>query len=247
MGTDSEAGNSSGENLSTSKFKTFESFRYPAYRVYYGAMIGQWIGMTMQMMVLFLVVYRITGSAAMIGIMAIGQAITQIVLSFFGGVFADRVQKKHILIVGQIASAVVSVITGLALSFSYLTETNPDSWWVLILGSVLQGIITGFVMPAQMAIVPEIVGKKRVMNVMSLTMVGQTVLRLMGPAIAGFLIDAYDIAAIYYLMTGIYLISTVITCFLPRTSKTIPRSSNPLNDMVGGLRYIRHEAYIIQR
>jgi MFS family permease len=243
MGIDPEAGNSRGM-LSPDRFKTFESFKYPAYRIYYGAMIGQWIGMTMQTMVLFLLVYRLTGSAAMIGFMAIGQAVPQLALSFFGGAFADRLQKKHILIAGQIASALVSIAIALALSSGYLNEANPESWWLLILSPVLQGTITGLMMPAQIAIVPEIVGAERVMNAMSLTLMGQTVIRLAGPAAAGFLIDAYDISAIYYLMTGLYLISTVIAGFLPRTSQVTARS-NPLNDVRDGLRYIRHEPYLL--
>jgi MFS family permease len=244
-GVDLEAGNSSRGEFPPRRFKTFESFKYPAYCIYYGASIGQWTSMTMQMMVLFLLVYRITGSAAMIGIMAIGQAIPQLAISFFGGVIADRTEKKYVLIVGQIASALVSVAIALSLSFGYLTAANPDSWWILILSSVFQGAIMGFIMPAQMAIIPEIVGKERVMNAMSLALMGQTILRLMGPATAGFLIEAYDIATIYYLMTGIYLISTVIALFLPRARTKITSSGNTMNDVVEGLRYIRREAYII--
>jgi predicted MFS family arabinose efflux permease len=100
----------------------------------------------------------------------------------------------------------------------------------------------GLMTPARMAIIPEIVGEERVMNGVSLTMMGQTVFRLVGPALAGFLIEAYDFAAVYFFMTGMFIMSTIIASFLPRTSKTTTgERGNTFKDVVEGFRYIRRE------
>jgi MFS family permease len=199
--------------------------------------------MSMQMMTRSLLVYRITGLGSFIGVMALAQAIPMLVTSFIGGAFADRIQKKYILFVCQAATCVISLVVAITLSLEYLSRSNPGSWWVLILTAVSQGAMMGFMMPARMAIIPEIVGEERVMNAVSLTVMGQTVLRLGGPALAGFLVDAYDFAAIYYLMTGMFAISTVLTLFLPRTSKitNIRKRINPFEDVIEGFRYIRRE------
>ena len=80
--------------FSIKRLKTFESFRVPAYRVYFISMIGQWAVMGMQMMVRSWLVFRITDSSASIGIIALAQAIPTLIMSFFGGAIADKIQKN---------------------------------------------------------------------------------------------------------------------------------------------------------
>ncbi len=180
----------------------------------------------------------------MIGIMAIAQAIPQLALSLFGGTIADRLQKKYIMIAGQIASAIVSLGIALGLSLGYVSAANPASLWLVTLSAVMQGIIMGLVFPAQISIITEIVEQEQVMNAISLSQMGQTVFRLIGPAAAGFLIDAYGFSTIYYLMTGIYIIAFIFALFLPRSSVKITRNTSALADTLEGLKYIRHEAYM---
>src|SRR3989304_1677175 len=89
--------------------RTFSSFKNPAYRMYFGGAIGQMAAMTMQQVVGSLLIYRLTGSAAILGAMAFAGAIPMILLSLFGGVIADRVDKKKVIVWGQAASAIVSL------------------------------------------------------------------------------------------------------------------------------------------
>ena len=250
--TSEKYNNSSGdmENLRSTvggfsfhRFKTFDSFGNATFRIFFYSLIGQWAAMSMQMMTRSLLVYRITGLGSFIGLMALAQAIPMLITSFLGGVYADRIQKKYILVVCQGATAIVSLIVAMTLSAGYLSRDNPGSWWILILTAVAQGTMMGFMMPARMAIIPEIVGEERVMNAVSLTVMGQTVFRLVGPALAGFFVDAYGFTAVYYLMTVMFAISTILTLFLPRTSKVdkIKKSKNPFVDVIEGFRYIRLE------
>ena len=227
------------------KMKTFDSFKIPAYRIYYGAVIGEWVGATMQMMVLSLLIYRLTGSAAMIGIMAVAQAVPQLCFALFGGAFADKFSKKFIMIYGQAAAAVVALGIAIGLSSGFISEANPGSWLFLLFSAVIQGMVVGLIIPAQMSIIPELVGQYKVMNAMSLVLMGQTVTRLIGPAAAGFLIDGYGFASIYYLMAGVYCFSIVVACFLPRGPKNIKRGTNTFTDVIYGLRYIKSESYML--
>ncbi|MFC1909366.1 MFS transporter [Chloroflexota bacterium] len=224
------------------RLKAFESFKTPCFRIYYASMVGQWAAMSMQMMARSLLVYRLTGSGAIIGLMALAQAIPQLLIGFLGGAIADRIHKKYILIISQTVSGLISLCVAQALFVGYLSGENTGSWWVLVVAAVGQGITMGFMQPARMAIIPEIVGTARIMNAISLTMMGQITFRLIGPALAGFLIDAYDFAAIYYLMTGMYLVATACILFLPLTSTTTTKMRvSAVRDRLDGFRYIRRE------
>ena len=224
------------------RLKTFESFKAPVYRIFFGSLIGQWAAMSMQMMVRSLLVYRITGSGASIGIIALAYAIPTLLISLFGGAIADRFQKKYILVGCQVVSGVITLCIAIALSVGYLGENNPASWWVLIFAAAGQGAVMGLMMPARMAIIPEIVGQERVMNAISLAAMGQTGFRLTGPALAGFLIDAYGFAAVYYFMTGTFAVAIIFALFLPLTGKTtVIKKGSAFRDVLEGFRYIRRE------
>jgi MFS family permease len=83
------------------------------------------------------------------------------------------------------------------------------------------------------------------MNGISLSQMGQNLFRLAGPAAAGYLIDNYNFASVYFLMTGMYVIATISTAFLPRTTKNIVRGGNAMKDVVGGLQYLKGDVIIL--
>jgi MFS family permease len=244
-GTEPEEVEVSGGGISLRGLKTFDSFNNPVYRLYYGAMAGQWFAMSMQLVVRSLLIYRLTGSGAILGGMALAHAIPTLLLSLFGGAVADRVQKKYVLVAGQVGSAVISLVVALALTFGYLSKENPGSWWLLIATAALQGVIMGFMMPSRQAIIPEIVGERQVMNAISLNNMGMNTFRLVAPALAGFLVDAFNFAVIYYLTTIMYLLATLCAVFLPRTSKMTIRGSSALTDILEGLQYVRRETTVL--
>src|SRR5450759_3808631 len=101
--------------------------------------------MNMQMVTDSLLAYRVTGSAAILGVVALANAIQVLVLSLFGGVVTDRVQKKTLLQIGQIAAILVSLVIGFFLSNGYLSVNHPESWLLLLFTSIFQGIVAAFV------------------------------------------------------------------------------------------------------
>lgn len=200
--------------------------------------------MNMQMVTKSMLLYRLTGSAALLGVMALATAVPQILFSLFGGAIADRFSKRLVLQVGQLASAAVSLSVALALATGYLSPENPGSSWVLIAQSAMQGSIMALMMPSRSAIIPEIVGPGQVMNAMALNSLGMNTLRLIAPAAAGFLIDLAGFQAIFYTMTGLYIAATILTSFIPaKTPNSTPvrKSNNPLGDISEGLKYIWRE------
>ena len=238
-----EVGSGRGK-LSLRKLKTFDSFRNPVYSLYYFATAGQWASGSMQMVARSLLIYRITGSGAILGGMALAQALPVFFLSLFGGVLADRVQKKYILFGGQVASALVATGIGLALTTGYLGTEHSGSWWILIIGAVLQGTVQSLMMPSSQAIIREIVTEEQVMNAVSLGNMGQNTFQLIGPALGGFLIDAFNFNILYFVIAGINLIGSILFIFMPHTRTIESSANNPFKDIPEGFRYVRHETKV---
>ena len=235
----------SGGGISQHILRAFESLRNPVYRFYYVSMVCQWSAINMDMVARSLLLYRLTGSGAILGGMALANAIPTILLSLLGGAIADRVQKKYVLLVGQSTAVIVSLGIAVALSTGYLSTEHSGSWWVLIACSALQGGIVGIVMPSRQAIIPEIVSEQQVMNAVSLNILGQNTFRLLAPAVTGVLIDTVDFDVVYYIMTGIYFLGTILVVFMPTTSTINLRRSSTLTDVLEGVRYIRQQTTIL--
>lgn len=224
--------------------KTFVSFENPVYRLYYLSMVGHWGPMNMQMVARSLLIYRITGSGAILGFSALASAIPMILLSLPAGVIADRVPKKYVIQIGQIASVIVTLGITLTLVFDYLGPEHPESWWVLVVGAFIQGAVMGLIMPSRSAIINEIVGREHLMNAISLNNMGMNVFRIFTPAVAGFLIDAFDFWVVFAVMTAFYVMSTVCIFFVPTTHPEVRETSRPLKDLVEGWKYTRGEKTI---
>lgn len=237
-------GEAVGGGFSLRNLRTFSSLTSPVFRLYYGAMLGQMAAQNMQMMARSLLIYRLTGSAALLGVMSLANALPMLFLSLYGGVIADRVQKKYVILVGELGSAVVALSIALTLTLGYLSDERAGSWWILIVASLAQGAIFGFMMPSRQAMIPEMVGEDRVMNAVALNAFGMNMLRLAAPAAAGFLVDMLGFEAVFYTMTGLYLMAAAFIALMPLTGKATLSGRGALADMAEGFRYVRRETVI---
>jgi MFS family permease len=233
------------QGFSIRNIRTFKSFKNPVFALYFGGLLGQMVGINMQMMTRSFLVYELTDSAFLLGTMSLFFAVPMVLLSLFGGVVADRIQKKYIMLYGQAASAIVSAAVGFTLLTGYLNAENPWSWWVLGASSFFQGIIMALMMPSIQAILPEIVEGEDLMNAISLNTMGTNALRLLAPAAAGFLIDYVGYEAVYFTTAIAYLISVVFISFLPKTSTIKKATTNVLSSIKEGIRYLKSEKTIL--
>ncbi|MBN1847496.1 MAG: MFS transporter [Deltaproteobacteria bacterium] len=225
--------------------RTFDSLKNPVFRLFYGGMLGQMAAMNMQLVVRSLLIYRLSGSAAILGLMALANAVPMVSLSLFGGVVADRVQKKYVLLTGQSCSAVVSLIVAITLTTGYLSAERAGSWWILIVTATLQGIIMGIMMPSRQAIIAEIVEPNLLLNAVSLNTLGMNSLRFLTPAIGGLIVDYSGFDTVYYTTTVMYIVAVIFIAKMPVTGTVRIGPNNTLKDIKDGLRYIRHEPNIL--
>jgi len=195
-------------------------------------------------MSLGLLIYRLTDSPTILGVLVLARAVPLLVVTLLAGAIADRSQKKYVI---QAAGA-VDILLALAVVFSlasgYLSVENAGSWWVLIAVSFVDGITTSFKGPASDAIVVEVVGEKLITNAVALAQVGQNTLRLAAPVIAGAIIDSYGFEIVYEVMAGIYLVAVLFMVFIPATSKPVKSNTHILNDIKEVWLYITREKRI---
>jgi MFS family permease len=225
--------------------RTFNSLRIPAFRFFWAALLCQMTAMNMQMMARSLLIYRITGSTAILGIMSLFNAAPMLLLSLFGGVLADRLPKKTVMIFGQVGSAVVALGIGLSLQMGFLSADREGSWWILAVAALFQGTIMGLMMPSRQAMIPEIVGEEQLLNAVSLSNMGTSVMRFIAPAATGFLIDAFDFQAVYFGMSVMYLVAVVFLSFLRVKGGVRVRASGALADIKAGIGYLRRQTIVL--
>lgn len=231
--------------ISLRNLRTFSSLKSSAYRFYFFGMTGQWASMNMEQVTRSLLIYRITGSAAILGLMALANGIPMLFFSLFGGVIADRVQKKYVLLAGLAGSALVSLGIALSLTLGYLSPEHAGSWWILIVAAVLKATIQGLMMPSRQAVIPEIVSEGQVMNAMALNSLGMSTLRLLAPAAAGFLVDAWDFAVVYYVTVGLYSVAMIFITLMPHTGTITLSGRGALVDIKEGLQYMWREPILL--
>ena len=210
--------------------------------MFFLGMIGQWGSFSMEMVARTYLTYEITGSAAMLGFMSLANAVPMLGLSLFGGAIADRLPKKQLIQISQVAMAIVFLGTAVAVSVGYLNPAHSESWWVLMVSGVIMGVILALAMPSRQAIIPELINREKIMNAISLNTLGMSFFQLIGPAIAGYIIAGFGYATIYYIMAALNATAIIFTSFLPRTTPSQSLRNNILTDISEGFSYIvRHK------
>ncbi len=219
-------------------FRTLDSFKTPPFRFYFFGMIGQWAALSMLTIAQSLLVYRLTNSAVILGILALGTAVPQLLFFMVGGSMADRFPKKRLIQIGQLAAGLMALLAAISISIGYMTPEHPESWWVLLVTSIIQGLFNAVAIPARQAIIPDLVKPDTLMNALALNTMGTNVFRLIAPAVAGFVIDFAGFAAVFYVMAGLYGMAAILTAFIPETHKAVPHLRSTLAEAGEGLKYI---------
>ncbi|MFA5972451.1 MAG: MFS transporter [Lentimicrobiaceae bacterium] len=162
----------------------FRTLKYKNYRLFIGGQSLSLIGTWIQMVATTWLVYKITNSAFMLGVVGFSGQIPLFILAPIAGIIADRWNKKRILLVTQSLALVQALV------LSVIVFTNIVTVWHLIVLSIILGIINAFDMPIRQAFVIDMLDnqKQDLSNAIALnsSMVNGT--RLIGPSIAGILI-----------------------------------------------------------
>jgi len=226
------------------KLETLSSLKNSGFRFYLGAYLSEMANQDMRLVANSLLIYRLTGSVAMLGVLSLVNMVPGILLPFVGGVIADRLPKKSVLTLGQAGSLFPSLTVATSLSLGLLSAERTGSWWVLILASFISSCINGLTKPALQAIVSELIGKERIMNAISIRSSGWNLMHLGIPILTGVIIDKFDYAPVYYIGAIFSLIGLVLTLFLPKMAIRLKRGQSALSQVKDGFKYAQREKQI---
>ena len=221
--------------------QTFSSLKNRDYLFLWLGMMAMMGGMQMQMLARGYLVYDLTGSAALLGFVSAGMAIPMLFLAPFGGVIADRVERKRLIQGGQVIVAMFALVIGAAIF------TDRIEWYHLLIVSILQGTVWTFMMPARQAIIPQIVGPERIGNAMALNAAGMSAMTLLAPAVAGGLYALAGPANVYFIISGLSLLSVALTTLVPKPTRSAPdsRKRDMFRDIGAGLVYIKGNSMVL--
>ena len=201
------------------------------------AMMG---GMQMQMLARGYLVYDLTDSASLLGVVNAGAAAPMLLLALFGGVVADRLERKRVIQAGQGLAGLLALVVGVAIA------AGAISWYYLLAASVVQGSLFAFMMPARQAIIPQLVGRGQLSNAMALNAAAMSATTLISPAIAGGLYAFAGPDNVYFVIAGLSACAFVLTGMIGQTDAAPTGSRAPVaRDIIAGLSYIRHSPLVM--
>jgi len=161
--------------------QTFSSLQHPNYRLWFTGQVISIIGSWMQATAQGFLVYELTQSAAFLGIVGFASGVPSWLFTLFGGVVADRVSRRKMLIIAQ------SAMMLLAFLLAFLVFTNLVQPWHVVVLAFLLGVANAFDAPARQAFVVELVGRADMTNAIALNSSIFNIGTVIGPAIAGLI------------------------------------------------------------
>ena len=209
------------------------ALRYRNFRLYWFAGIGQAAALGMQFLILGWLVLELTNSPSQLGLVIAIYGAPNLALLMFGGIFADRVDRRWMLFYSQ------TIVAALIFGVATLTLYQLISIWHIYGIAFILGTIQGVNMPARMAIVPDLVGKNDILNATSLNMAVFNTGRIMGPSLAGWIIQHVGMGHALYFNAICYALGCVCLLMMSGVeSRSQNKDANMLRDFWAGIRYV---------
>jgi MFS family permease len=213
---------------------TFAALSVPNYRRYYAGQAVSLIGTWMQMTAQAWLVFSLTHSSIALGAVVALQTLPVLLLGPYGGVIADRANKRKLMVALQSAMGVQALALGL------LTVTGVVEVWEIGVLAALLGLNNAFENPARQSFMLELVGSEHLRNAVTLNSVLVNAARTVGPAIAGILITTVGDGVCFLVNAASFVAVVASLATMDRTalspSRPTPRAGGQLRE---GLRYVR--------
>lgn len=218
----------------------FRPLRHRDYRLYWSGALISFIGTWLQSTALSWLVRSLTASPFLLGLVAFCSSVPVFALSLFGGVLADRLDKRRVLLVTQAALASFAAL------LAYLAISGLVRLEHIMLIALASGIAAALDAPLRQSLVYHLVGRADLPGAIALNSVGFNSARILGPALAGAIIARWGQGVCFVLNSASF--GAVLVALALVNVDTRPReepSSTLLSDLRGGLRYIRSQQTIL--
>ncbi len=215
---------------------TLRALRSRNYQLFFGGQGVSLMGTWMQQTAMSWLVYRLTGSAMILGLIGFTSQIPMFVFSPIAGVYADRLNRYRMVIATQFCAMLQ------ALALAFLALTGLIEVWHLFILSFLLGLINSFDMPIRQSFVVEMLESKADLgNAIALNSFLFNGARLLGPSVAGVLIGMTS-EGTCFLINGISFLAVLLALLAMKIKlRVVSRARDSIiNDLKGGFTYVRN-------
>ena len=229
-----------------SGMRHIDAFHHRNYRLFFSGQLISLVGTWMQQVAQAWLVLQLTGDPIWLGIVASAQFLPVMILGLFGGVLADALPKRQVLLAAQVVMMVLAFV------LAALVITNVVEVWMILVLAVLLGIANAVDMPVRQSFAVELVGRDHVGNAVALNSAMFNAARIVGPAAAGLAIGAFGVAAAF-LVNGLSFLAVIVGLWLidddelelptridrPTTARAV------VDNLVAGLAYVRQTPVVL--
>ncbi|HTP09820.1 MAG TPA: MFS transporter [Anaerolineae bacterium] len=217
---------------------SFTPLRLPNLRAYLTGQAISLLGTWMQVTAQGWLVWELSKSEVALGIVSMLGSLPLLLFGLWAGVWADRLDRRKILIGTQAAAMILAFI------LAALVWTHTVQLWHVYVLSFLLGCVTALDFPAQQAFLGDLSGMTNVRKAIVLNAMIFQIGRMIGPALAGFVVGAIGAAAAFFL-NGISFIAVIISLLIVRSHQVrLPYGGDQLRAVLDGLRFIKNEPRI---
>jgi len=226
----------------------FSSLSFRDFRLLWFGNIAATFAMQMQMVARGWLIYDMTASPMALTWVMLSFMLPSVVFSLAGGVIADRLRKRSIMII----SGSLNTIATAALAF--IIYVGDATFWHFIYFGVFNGTVLALSMPARASVTPEIVGRDQVVNAMALQSATFNLSRIVGPTLAGGLIalfasgdttSARGVGIVIFAVAGLYAVSVLCTALIHYQGKPHQTGTKPIADIKEGFRFMREQRIVL--
>src|SRR6266568_5516890 len=223
-----------------SRFRsTVRALRHRNFRLFFAGQIISLIGTWMQTVAQSWLVYRLTGSSALLGSVNFASQIPVFLLSPLGGVVADRYSRHRVVIATQTASML------LAFAIAGLTLFNVIQVWEIFVLSALLGVVNAFDIPARQAFIVEMTSREDLINAIALNSSMFNGARIVGPAVAGITVAAVGEGWCFF-ANAVSYIAVIVGLLMMRVApfRRMQTETSALRHLIDGFQWVADTAPI---
>jgi MFS family permease len=185
-------------------------------------------------------VLELGGSALQLGLLGFIRGFSQLVMSPFAGVLADRLDRRRLAAFTQVVPAIDALILGT------LVVTDQVAMWQLYPLVAISGITGAINVPTRQVLVYDVVGGQRMANAIALNAVVANVARIVAPAVGGAIVGSLGVAAAYFIQVAFFVMATGTTFLLHPITHAEPQRLPLWQSLRQGIGYVRRHTTILR-
>jgi len=194
----------------------------------------------MQFLVIGWLVLEITESSAQLGLVISLYGIPNVSVLLVAGVVADRFQRRYVLMATQTA------VAGIVAALAFLTVADLVEVWHIYAGAVLLGVTQGINMPARTTLIGDLVEEDSILDGVALNSAAMQAGSIIGPPLAGVIIEVWGLAASLWVMAGCYVVSVACVAKIGRTRQSdYSARRSVFSDFADGLTYVKNSPFLL--